>query len=116
VVEVDEVRFRKLKVRGVTSCKHPYFNIDFYMNYSMLFVPMVESDIVQIIDHIAKEIRGAWITQDLRKYMAELFRWNTPTPDLINWYSHGSTLTNMTYYQHVFCVKLIQERRLPPAM
>ena len=63
-----------------------------------------------ITRNIAKEIRNAWTTQDLREYMTEHFGWNNTTADDIDWYSHGSTLTSLTYYQHVFCVKLIHER------
>jgi hypothetical protein len=42
--------------------------------------------------------------------MSEHFGWHTTTADSIDWYSHGSSLTSLNYYQHVFCVKLIHER------
>jgi hypothetical protein len=42
--------------------------------------------------------------------MTEHFGWKITTADLIDWYSHGSTLRSLTYYQHVFSVKLIHER------
>jgi hypothetical protein len=42
--------------------------------------------------------------------MIEHFGWNKTTADSIDWYSPGSTLTSLAYYQHVFCVKLIHER------
>eukprot|EP00978_Attheya_sp_CCMP212_P027776 scaffold93923_cov54-Attheya_sp.AAC.1 len=63
-----------------------------------------------ITRNIAKEIRYAWTSQDLREYMTDKFEWKQTTADLIDWYSHGSTLKSYEYYQHVFCVKLIHER------
>eukprot|EP00978_Attheya_sp_CCMP212_P042698 scaffold264960_cov30-Attheya_sp.AAC.2 len=32
--------------------------------------------------------------------------------DLIDWYSHGSTLQSYDYYKHLFCAKLIYEQLL----
>jgi hypothetical protein len=63
-----------------------------------------------ITRNIAREIRFAWTSQDLRQYMTDKFNWKPKTADLIDWYSHGSTLKSYAYYQHVFCVKLIHER------
>jgi hypothetical protein len=63
-----------------------------------------------ITQNLAKEIRNAWMTQDLREYMTEHFEWANTTSDTIDWYSYGSKLTSLPYYQHVFCVKLIHER------
>ena len=63
-----------------------------------------------ITRNIAKELRYAWTSQDLREYMTDKFKWKKTTADLIDWYSHGSTLQSYDYYQHLFCVKLIHER------
>eukprot|EP00978_Attheya_sp_CCMP212_P036800 scaffold169524_cov56-Attheya_sp.AAC.1 len=63
-----------------------------------------------ITRNIAREIRFTWTSQDLRQYMTDKFNWKENTADLIDWYSHGSTLKSYAYYQHLFCVKLIHER------
>ncbi len=63
-----------------------------------------------ITRNLAKEIRYAWTSQDIRAHMTDKFNWKKTTADLIDWYSHGSTLKSYEYYQHQFCVKLIHER------
>eukprot|EP00978_Attheya_sp_CCMP212_P037101 scaffold172824_cov47-Attheya_sp.AAC.1 len=63
-----------------------------------------------ITRNIAREIRFAWTSQDLHQYMTDKFNWKENTADLIDWYSHGSTLKSYAYYQYLFCVKLIYER------
>jgi hypothetical protein len=85
-------------------------------NDSIIFHQYPRSKIMLYINgtpitrNLAKEIRNAWTTQDLREFMTEHFGWETTTGDTIDWYSHGSSLTSLTYYQHVFSVKLIHER------
>eukprot|EP00978_Attheya_sp_CCMP212_P012465 scaffold31102_cov31-Attheya_sp.AAC.2 len=43
-------------------------------------------------------------------FMTAKFNWKPNTADVIDWYSHGSTLKSYAYYQHLFCVKLIHEQ------
>jgi hypothetical protein len=63
-----------------------------------------------ITRNLASEIRNAWSSQDLREFMTNNFGWKQGTADLIDWYSHGSTLQGYDYYKHKFCVKLIHGR------
>eukprot|EP00978_Attheya_sp_CCMP212_P003381 scaffold6995_cov66-Attheya_sp.AAC.3 len=63
-----------------------------------------------ITRNLAKETQNAWSTQDLREFMTINFGWEKGTSDLIDWYSHGSTLQGYDYYIHQFCVKLIHGR------
>eukprot|EP00978_Attheya_sp_CCMP212_P045886 scaffold364841_cov34-Attheya_sp.AAC.2 len=59
---------------------------------------------------ITRNLENAWSTQDLQEFMTINFGWEKGAADLINWYSHGSTLQGYDYYRHQFCVKLIHGR------
>jgi hypothetical protein len=84
-------------------------NDDTFFQYPASKLMLYINDL-PITRNLAKEIQNAWSTQDLREFMMINFGWEKGTADLIDWYSHGSTLLGYDYYRHQFCVKLIHGR------